>query len=71
MFIGKREEGSQEMVGFYFPESLFSYKTNPLNNIIMMVVLQARLELAQPYGQGIFLPHYVTIANFFRRLATN
>lgn len=24
MFIGKREEGSQEMVGFYFPECLFS-----------------------------------------------
>jgi hypothetical protein len=45
MFIGKREEGNQEMVGFYFPESLFSYKTNPLNNIIMMVVLPPRIEL--------------------------
>lgn len=62
MFIGKREEGNQEMVGFYPPESLFSYKTNPLNNIIMMVVLQVGFEPTQPYGQGIFLPHYVTIA---------
>ena len=63
MFIGKREEGNQEMVGFYSLESLFSYKTNPLNNIIMMVVLQVGLEPTQPYGQGIFLPLYVTIAN--------
>ena len=61
MFIGKREEGNQEMVGFYSPESLFSYKTNPLNNIIMMVVLQVGFEPTQPYGQGILSPSCLPI----------
>ena len=30
-----------------------------------MFVPRAGLEPARPYGQEIFLPHYVTIANIF------